>query len=100
MVLGSCIHTQWYYCGDFRATANIAKVHSRANHPSLISSLSSIFFCLRALKRRETSFMRILQACLEKILTDIASNNHSLPNAVGAIVECPSKEFIPGKIGE
>jgi hypothetical protein len=44
--------------------------------------------------------MRILRACLEKISTEIASNGHSLPDAVGAIVECPAKEFIPGRIGE
>ena len=28
------------------------------------------------------------------------SNGHSFPDAVGAIVDCPSKEFVPGRIGD
>ena len=35
-----------------------------------------------------------------KTSTGTLSNGHSLPNAVDAIVQCPGKEFVPGRIGD
>jgi hypothetical protein len=40
-----------------------------------------------------------MRASLEK-RSNPASYRNTLPDAVGAIVECPSKELVPGKIGD
>jgi hypothetical protein len=40
------------------------------------------------------------RSSLEKILSNKTFYGHSLPNAVGAIVECPFKEFVPGRMGD
>jgi len=35
-----------------------------------------------------------------KASTGTLANGHSFPNAGGAIVQCPGKEFVPGRIGD